>query len=36
MLLYVAQRIAFFVATLIFASLVVFAVMQILPGDARL
>ncbi len=34
MLLYLAQRIALFVATLLFASLVVFAVMQILPGDA--
>ena len=34
MLLYLGQRIALFVATLLFASLVVFAVMQILPGDA--
>jgi peptide/nickel transport system permease protein len=34
MLLYVAQRVALFVVTLLFASLVVFAVMQILPGDA--
>ena len=34
MLLYLGQRIALFVATLVFASLVVFAVMQILPGDA--
>ena len=34
MLLYVGQRIALFVATLLIASLVVFAVMQILPGDA--
>ena len=34
MLLYVGQRIALFLATLLFASLVVFAVMQILPGDA--
>ena len=34
MLLYLAQRLALFVATLLFASLVVFAVMQILPGDA--
>ena len=34
MLLYVGQRIALFVITLLFASLVVFAVMQILPGDA--
>ena len=34
MLLYAGQRIALFVATLLIASLVVFAVMQILPGDA--
>src|ERR1700760_4531570 len=34
MLLYLGQRIALFVATLVFATLVVFAVMQILPGDA--
>src|ERR1700733_11968665 len=34
MLLYLGQRIVLFVATLLFASLVVFAVMQILPGDA--
>src|ERR1700693_3955839 len=34
MLLYLAQRLGLFVATLLFASLVVFAVMQILPGDA--
>jgi peptide/nickel transport system permease protein len=34
MLLYVGQRIALLVATLLIASLVVFAVMQILPGDA--
>src|SRR5271169_4546750 len=34
MLLYVGQRVALFVVTLLFASLVVFAVMQILPGDA--
>src|ERR1700684_2076426 len=34
MLLYVGQRIVLFVTTLLFASLVVFAVMQILPGDA--
>src|ERR1700742_5070464 len=34
MLLYLGQRIALFVATLLIASLVVFAVMQILPGDA--
>ncbi len=34
MLLYVAQRIALFLATLLIASLVVFSVMQILPGDA--
>src|SRR3984957_12820930 len=34
MLLYVGQRIALFVATLLIASMVVFAVMQILPGDA--
>ena len=34
MLLYLAQRLALFVATLLFASLVVFAIMQILPGDA--
>jgi peptide/nickel transport system permease protein len=34
MLLYLEQRIVLFVATLLFASLVVFAVMQILPGDA--
>src|ERR1700727_3722923 len=34
MLLYVGQRIVLFVATLLVASLVVFAVMQILPGDA--
>src|ERR1700684_1254883 len=34
MLLYLGQRIVLFVATLFFASLVVFALMQILPGDA--
>ncbi len=34
MLLYVGQRIAVLLATLLIASLVVFAVMQILPGDA--
>ncbi len=34
MLLYVLQRLAVFVATLVVASLVVFAVMDILPGDA--
>ena len=34
MLLYLGQRIVLFVATLLVASLVVFAVMQILPGDA--
>src|SRR5580692_9465810 len=34
MLLYLGQRLVLFVATLLFASLVVFAVMQILPGDA--
>jgi peptide/nickel transport system permease protein len=34
MLLYVGQRILLLVATLLVASLVVFAVMQILPGDA--
>jgi peptide/nickel transport system permease protein len=34
MLLYVGQRIALFIATLLIASLIVFAVMQILPGDA--
>ena len=34
MLLYVLQRLAVFAATLVVASLVVFAVMDILPGDA--
>src|ERR1700690_3454508 len=34
MLLYVGQRIVLFVTTLLVASLVVFAVIQILPGDA--
>src|ERR1700733_2909628 len=34
MLLYLGQRIALFLATLIMASLIVFAVMSILPGDA--
>jgi peptide/nickel transport system permease protein len=34
MLIYVFQRLAVFVATLVGASLIVFAVMQILPGDA--
>ncbi len=34
MLFYAIQRIALFVATLLFASLIVFAVMNILPGDA--
>ena len=34
MLLYLGQRIALFLATLLIASLVVFAVMQILPGNA--
>jgi peptide/nickel transport system permease protein len=34
MLVYVAQRIALLVATLLIASLVVFGVMEILPGDA--
>src|SRR3984885_12005731 len=34
MLLYLGQRIVLFLATLLVASLVVFAVMQILPGDA--
>jgi peptide/nickel transport system permease protein len=34
MLLYLGQRIVLFVATLLIASMVVFAVMQILPGDA--
>src|SRR5208282_2741691 len=34
MLFYAIQRIALFVATLLFASLIVFAVMNILPGNA--
>lgn len=34
MLLYGLQRLAVFAATLVFASLVVFAVMNILPGNA--
>ena len=34
MLFYAAQRITLFVATLLFASLIVFAVMNILPGNA--
>ena len=34
MLLYVLQRLAVFAATLFFASLIVFAVMEILPGNA--
>ena len=34
MLLYAAQRISLLVATLLFASLIVFAVMNILPGNA--
>jgi peptide/nickel transport system permease protein len=34
MLIYVFQRLAVFAATLVGASLIVFAVMQILPGDA--
>src|SRR6516225_2784583 len=34
MLFYAAQRVALLVATLLFASLIVFAVMQILPGNA--
>ena len=34
MLLYLGQRIVLFLATLLIASLIVFAVMQILPGDA--
>jgi peptide/nickel transport system permease protein len=34
MLFYAIQRITLFVATLLFASLIVFAVMNILPGDA--
>src|SRR6516162_7101476 len=34
MLLYLGQRITLFLATLLIASLVVFAVMQILPGNA--
>ena len=34
MLLYVGQRILVFLATLLIASLIVFAVMDILPGNA--
>jgi peptide/nickel transport system permease protein len=34
MLLFIGQRIVLFLATLFIASLIVFAVMQILPGDA--
>src|SRR5271157_402561 len=34
MFFYAIQRIALFVATLLFASMIVFAVMNILPGDA--
>src|SRR6516165_3320421 len=34
MLLYLGQRIVLFLATLLIASLIVFAVMSILPGDA--